>query len=321
MPRPNSKNYVISSEKDIPEKYRKEVLEQLDVNENTDNIETSLIIPGKRGKIIIDENSLSNFFSNSQEFYFGHGTPRGQEVVSSILEIGLKVKRSAEAGKVTQTLRGLESTTIEFGEGTDFLFYEKQELLNNWQHLNSNNIIIVSIPQEYVLPPLPQHLSFRRDRYEPFYTGSEETGYYLRPEFIRGFYNSNTHSITLNENFYQNLTEEQKLKLFKEVKKQYIKSYAECSMINPEEIKESLPLNEIELEQLIIEWYKVQLKELRETKSFQPDMLDAELHEIAGETLMSDFNDTTCFIKEDAQQELEENRDNSEEGWSLDDWE
>jgi len=231
------------------------------------------------------------------------------------------VKRSAEAGEVTQTLRGLESTTIEFGEGTDSLFYERQELLNNWQHLNSDNIIIVSIPQEYVLPPLPQRLSFKRDRYESFYTGSEENGYYLRPEFIRGFYNSNTHSITLNENFYQNLTEEQKSELFKEVKKQYIKSYAECSTISPEEMKEYLPLNETELEQLSIEWYKVQLKELRKTKTFQPDMLDAELHEIAGETLMSDFSDTTCFIRDDAQQELEENRDNSGEGWILDDWE
>ena len=36
---------------------------------------------------------------------------------------------------------------------------------------------------------------------------------------------------------------------------------------------------------------------------------------------MSDFDNATRAIREDAQQELEDDKDNSEEGWSLDDWE
>ena len=82
-----------------------------------------------------------------------------------------------------------------------------------------------------------------------------------------------------------------------------------------------MPLNETEIEQVTIEWYKVQLERLTRDKTFQPDMLDENLQEITSETLMSDFDNATRAIREDAQQELEDDKDNSEEGWSLDDWE
>ena len=35
--------------------------------------------------------------------------------------------------------------------------------------------------------------------HEAFYTGSEEAGYILRPEFIRGVYNSESHSFIEND--------------------------------------------------------------------------------------------------------------------------
>lgn len=143
----------------------------------------------------------------------------------------------------------------------------------------------------------------------------------MRPEFIKGIYNADSHAFTPNDNFYQNLEPEQQKKLFDTIRQQYIRLYAEHSTVSPEAVKKPLPLNETELEQVTIEWYKIQLERLRRDKTFQPDMLDADLHEIAGETLMSDFSDTTRSIRDDAQQELEEDRDNSEEGWSLDDWE
>ena len=143
----------------------------------------------------------------------------------------------------------------------------------------------------------------------------------MRPEFIKGIYNADSHSFTPNDNFYQNLKPEQQKELFDSIRQLYIKSYAEYSVIPPEKVDNPLPLDETELEQATIEWYKVQLERLRRDKTFQPDMLNANLHEIVGETLMSDFENVTRAIRDNAQQELEEDKDNSDEGWLLDDWE
>ena len=258
-------------------------------------------------------------FKSDQDFYFGHGTPGGEEVICSILENGLNTVNPEAIKAYSNTLRGLDSTTIVFGEGTDSLFSEQSALLDNWPHKGSKDVVIVSIPKKYALRKTEVGLEV--DLYEPFYIGSIEKGYKLRPEFIKGIYNADSHAFTPNDNFYKNLEPEQQKKLFDTIKQQYIMLYAEHSKVSPEAVTKPLPLNETELEQVTIEWYKVQLERLRRDKTFQPDMLDAELHEIAGETLMSDFGDTTLSIKDNIQQELEEDRDNSEEGWSLDDWE
>lgn len=311
------KNYVIESENDIPQKYREEVEKSLSSREHTKQTEAAEIISGKRGKVVSEENKIKDMFKSKQDFYFGHGTSGGEETISSILKNGLMTVNPAGVKGYSDTLRGLDSTTIGFGKGTDSLFNEQKNLLDNWPHKGSKNIVIISIPGKYALRNTEVGLA---DLYEPFYTGSTEEGYKLRPEFIKGIYNADFHTFTPNDNFYQNLEPEQQKKLFDTIRQQYIRLYAEHSTVSPEAVKKTLPLNETELEQATIEWYKVQLERLRRDKTFQPDMLDADLHEIAGETLMSDFSDTTRSIRDDAQQELEEERDNSEEGWSLDDW-
>lgn len=312
------KNYVIESEEDIPEEYREEIEKRLSSEEHTKQTETLEIIPGKRGKVVSEESKIEDMFKSEQDFYLGHGTPGGEQVISSILENGLMTVDPEATKSYMDTLRGLDSTTIVLGEGEDSLFSQKKDLLDNWPHKGSKDVVIVSIPRKYALRNTEVGLA---DLYEPFYTGSIEEGYKLRPEFIKGIYNADSHTFTPNDNFYQNLEPEQQKKLFDTIRQQYIRLYAEHSTVSPEAVKKPLPLNETELEQVTIEWYKIQLERLRRDKTFQPDMLDADLHEIAGETLMSDFSDTTRSIRDDAQQELEEDRDNSEEGWSLDDWE
>lgn len=312
------KNYVIESENDIPQKYREEIEKRLSSEEHTEQTETPEIISGKRGKVVSEESKIEDIFKSEQDVYFGHGTSGGEEVISSILENGLMTVNPEAIKAYGNTLRGLDSTTIVFGEGTDSLFNEQKYLLDNWPHKGSKDVVIVSIPRKYALRNTEVGLA---DLYEPFYTGSIEEGYKLRPEFIKGIYNADSHAFTPNDNFYQNLEPEQQKKLFDTIRQQYIRLYAEHSTVSPEAVKKPLSLNETELEQVTIEWYKIQLERLRRDKTFQPDMLDADLHEIAGETLMSDFSDTTRSIRDDAQQELEEDRDNSEEGWSLDDWE
>lgn len=311
------KNYVIESEEDIPEEYREEIEKRLTYEESTKQTETLEIIPGKRGEAISEKSKIEDMFKSEQDFYFGHGTPGGEQVISSILENGLMTVNPEATKSYMDTLRGLDSTTIGFGKGTDSLFDEKKNLLDNWPHKGSKDVVIVSIPQQYALKNTEVRYA---DLYEPFYTGSVEEGYKLRPEFIRGIYNADSHAFTLNDNFYQNLEPEQQKKLFDTIRQQYIRAYAEHAIVPPDADEAHLPLNETELKQVTIEWYKTQLERLRKDRTFQPDMLGVSLHEIAGETTKSDFSETTRSIRDDAQQELEEDRDDSEKGWSLDDW-
>ena len=312
------KDYVIESEDDIPQKYKEEIEKRLNLEYHTEHSELAKIISGKRGKTILEESKIEDIFQSNQDFYLGHGTSGGEEVISSILENGLMTVNPEAIKAYGNTLRGLDSTTIAFGEGTESLFSEQRNLLDNWPHKDSKNVVIVSIPKKYALRNTEVGLA---DLYEPFYIGSIEEGYKLRPEFIKGIYNADSHSFTPNDNFYQNLKPEQQKELFDSIRQKYIELYAEHSIISPETVKKPLPLNETEIEQVTIEWYKVQLERLRRDKTYQPDMLDEDLQEITSETLMSDFDNATRAIREDAQQELEDDKDNSEEGWSLDDWE
>ena len=312
------KDYVIESEDDIPQKYKEEIEKRLNLEYHTEHSEPAKIISGKRGKTILEESKIEDIFQSNHDFYLGHGTSGGEEVISSILENGLMTVNPEAIKAYGNTLRGLDSTTIAFGEGTESLFSEQRNLLDNWPHKDSKNVVIVSIPKKYALRNTEVGLA---DLYEPFYIGSIEEGYKLRPEFIKGIYNADSHAFTPNDNFYQNLKPEQQKELFDSIRQKYIELYAEHSIISPETVKKPLPLNETEIEQVTIEWYKVQLERLRRDKTFQPDMLDEDLQEITSETLMSDFDNATRAIREDAQQELEDDKDNSEEGWSLDDWE
>ena len=313
------KSYVIESEKDIPQKYREEIEKRLSSEDDIEQTKTPEIICGKRGRLVSEESEIEDMFRSKQDFYFGHGTPGGEEVICSILENGLMTVNPEAIKFYCNTLRGLDSTTISLGEGTDFLFSEQKALLDNWPHKGSKDVVIISIPKKYALRVM--EVGGLADLYKAFYTGSKEDGYKLRPEFIKGIYNADSHAFTPNDNFYQKLEPKQQKNLFDKVKQQYIRAYAEYSLVSPEAVEKPLPLNETELEQVTIEWYKIQLERLRKDKTFKPDMLDAELHEIASETQMSDFRDTTLSIKDNAQQELEGDRDNSEGGWLLlDDW-
>lgn len=320
------KGYFIESEKDIPEKYMKKIEENLRSEKEEKQIYSEKTTSGKRGKVISKESEIREIFNNNNELYFGHGTPGGEDVVNSILEIGLKAKDPEIVRMYMDTLRGLSSTTFEWGEGRNAMFDKIKDELDNWPHKESDNIIIVSAPKEYRLSRIAEG-----DPYEAFYIGNEEKGYYVRPEFIKGVYNSNTHSFTLNENFYRNLSEEKQLNLFKEVKQRFIKAYAKYAMCSPEEMKKSLPLNEIELEQASVEWYKVQLERLKMSKIenqeieedeeiFDSDMVWLDLEEFADNAKISDFEETTKMMNNDLQPEKEE-KENTEEGWSVeDDW-
>lgn len=255
---PSWKQFNDISLEDIPEKYRKMIEEDLN---RGDSEKESLeeFVSGGKGGVITGEDELRKYFQGNNEAYFGHGTPEGDEVVSSILKKGLRVDtigRKIKSISGVNSLRGLESTTITLGEGSNTLFHEQKEKLDSWPHKKSDNIIIISLPEKFFLPHIPE-----RDRFEAFYIHSpNDEFYYLRPEFIKGVYNANTQSFTLNENYYQLLSKEQISKLFRDVKLHFIKAYADMGRVSPEEISDRLPLDEKEIEQATYEWYKRELE-------------------------------------------------------------
>ena len=248
----------INSIYDIPEKYRNAVLEK--INQKEDNTLYGQITTGEKGSIESSLEQLNMEFNDSSLLYFGHGTPL-DSTVDSILITGLKVKNPKKIRAYDSHLRGLDSTTIGFTTGSDSLYSNERNLLDNWPHKESKNIIIVALPINYLFSPI-QTRNYNTDLYEQFYIGSEEEGYILRPEFIKGVYDARTHSFTPNKNFYKNLPDDAKERLFNELDDNYIQAYSDKIPVSPDEFGEQLPINSSKIDKLYIEWYTAQLRKL-----------------------------------------------------------
>lgn len=313
------KNHEIDSEEDIPAEYREEIEQKLSSESKEKRLEATQLTRGVNGAILSDESEIKKAFSDSSVYYFGHGTTGDETVLKSILQNGLKTVNPEEIRAYSNTLRGLDSTTVFLGSGNNQLFEQEKENLNNWPHKDSKNIVIISLPKEYVLRIT--EIGTLADQYKPFYIGSEKQGFNLRPEFIKGIYNAETHSFTENANFYQSLDEATQRRMFEDIKVAYMKSYAEVSNVNPRETSEPLPFNEQEMEKITIEWYKEQLKKFREDRTFDEQALDEELHDMANEMTKTEFENSTRSVKDFVRDSREDEfyKDNDE--WEVsDDW-
>ena len=294
MPRIDDLNSgcYIKSEEEIPEEYRNQLTTE------SEEIVSTPIISGEKGNVI-EEDEIADMFSDTQTEYLGHGTIGGEEIINLILQTGLKVKNPEAIRGYDSHLRGVDSTTSELGNGKTDLFSEIKEKLENWPHNDAKDIIIISIPKEYIVSQNSAILG--TDRYEAICIGSEEQGYRLRPEFIKGIYNANTHSFTLNENFYKNLPQETKQQLLESVKQKYIQLYANRSILSPKE-DEYMALEGEDLEKLTLEWYKVQFSKLKE-KQARRQQFDDELFEICKDTTVTEFNGISEILRGEDQQE------------------
>lgn len=310
------KNYEIKSEEDIPAEYRAEIEKKLSNEPEELQLVASEQTSGKRGLVVSSTEDIRKEFSDESVYYFGHGTSGDETVLTSILETGLRTVNPDAIRAYGNTLRGLDSTTVVFGSGTDQLFEDEKGKLDNWPHNGSQNIVIVSLPKDYVLSIM--NIGTFADSYKPFYVGSEDQGFSLRPEFIKGIYNAETQSFTENANFYQSLDEETQKKLFEDIKRSYIQAYAEVSNVNPRETREPLPLNEQEMEAICKEWYKEQLRKLRADRTFDEQDLDAGLHDMTYGMTKSEFEDATRSIKDSARDDREDDLDKDDDGWEVD---
>ena len=310
------KNYEINSEEDIPIEYRAEIEKKLNNEPEELQLVASVQTAGKRGLVVSSTKDIGKEFSDESVYYFGHGTSGDETVLTSILETGLRTVNPKEIRTYGNTLRGLDSTTVVLGSGNDQLFEEEKGKLDNWPHKGSQNIVIVLLPKDYILSFM--NIGTFADPYKPFYVGSEEQGFSLRPEFIKGIYNAETQSFTENANFYQNLDEEIQKKLFEDIRKSYIQSYAEVSNVNPREANEPLPLNEQEMETICMEWYKEQLKKLRADRTFDDQALDDGLHDMTDGMTKSDFENATRLVKDSAKNDRSDELNKDDDGWEVD---
>ncbi len=162
-------------------------------------------------------------FANIGNLYYGHGIGgRNNKTVESIFKNGLRFSHGT-----------LEHTTMYLGIGSHTLFDESKAMLDNWTHLNSEQIIIVSIPKKYEMHYLDPH--YRHDAYHVEITENEAEqlkvapGKYLRPEFIKGVYDTKMKSLRINDKYYENLSVEEQ-QLMDGVKEQYIKTLKEAKI-------------------------------------------------------------------------------------------
>lgn len=161
-------------------------------------------------------------FANQANQYYAHGIGAYDEnIIKSIFENGLRCSHNE-----------LYWTVLEFGKGSDTLFEENEELLDNWEHKGSKHIMIASLPEVFHLLDVKGTPLFQK-RHAAFYNtiSPEEAsqlgispGLYLKPEFIRGMYDANKKDFIENDRYYENLPEQEQKRVLDEIKQQYIET-------------------------------------------------------------------------------------------------
>lgn len=160
----------------------------------------------------------------NNNYYLAHGTGRGgenEDVVNSILKYGLRCKDES-----------LYFTTCSIGVGSDILYTDENlNNFNNWPHLHSRFIVFVSVPTDYLM--LPDMMGDRCNAYFVRYDINQAnnfniaTGVYVMPEFIAGYFDSKTQEFVDNPNYYENLSNKVKTKLFEKIKINYYNNIVE----------------------------------------------------------------------------------------------
>lgn len=165
---------------------------------------------------------VEDFFKNKDNVYYGHGTGRIGDVEDKILATGLRCKNN---------IPSIFYTSVCLGEGADDLYSKNAERLNNWPHMGSSEIIIASMPKNLTFNAYVLGTFMTEYKESAFcYSVPQENGklnYYLKPEFIRGYYSARTKTFTENDKYYENLPKEEQDQLMQETKQTYIDTVVE----------------------------------------------------------------------------------------------
>lgn len=196
---------------------------------------------------------IKDNFTNESNEYRGHGIGSySEEKIKSIFNNGLRCSHNA-----------LDFTTLPLGQGSETLFEENKPLMDNWQHKNSKQIIIVSVPIKYKILDIMGTGLYKQEHAAFYNTISREeadklqvaTGRYVKPEFVMGMYNAETEQFISNDKYYENLPENEQEIIMDEVKKQYIDTIKEAGYTLEEysEILDSLGWENPLSQEMIVE--------------------------------------------------------------------
>ena len=146
---------------------------------------------------------------------FGHGTGgSNKDVISPIFVEGLRASHTS----IFYTTVGLD---------VDEALTHFKEKLNHWEHLDSENIILIKLPNQY-FNLYGDSMDLDCERTGAFVNQKlDNTGkitYYLDPKFIIGAYNRDTERITLNPNYETKLSAETLLDLEQKFEKTIAKT-------------------------------------------------------------------------------------------------
>lgn len=162
----------------------------------------------------------SEFFNNPNNLYYGHGTGRsGSEnvaIAKSIMDYGLRCSHNQ-----------LYYTSCCLTRGVD-IDQEGMDMLDNWGHMDSKIIMIISLPIDYKI--IDAGPTYGQGDASFYYVPTAEmreknhlltNSFYVRPEFVKGYYNANTKEFVKNPKYYEFLTEKEQQALFDKVKQAY----------------------------------------------------------------------------------------------------
>ena len=220
-------NIDYSARTALAEKYSEQIMNSMmnlkNSNQYSSELMMTMIDKVINGKNLVDQNSavsndkgideLHDVLTEEGYFILGHGTGRTADdsVVDSIFKEGLRTKNNS----LYYTSIGLDTGDIEKLKST----------LNNWQHLDSQNIILMKIPIEYI-NMMGDSADLDGERFGAFYNEKvdEQTGrvtYYLSPKYIIGNYNAQSQTVEINPNYEWKLTKE----TLEEIKAKYLVAY------------------------------------------------------------------------------------------------
>lgn len=141
---------------------------------------------------------LQDVLKETGYFWLGHGTgtlENSDEIVNLIFKNGLRTKDNS----LYYTTIGLDVQSLS----------NLKTRLHNWQHLFSQNIILLRLPIMFI-NCLGNIADLDGERYGAFYNEKKSPEgkivYYLDPKFIVGAYNTQTGKILLNKYFEKNLS-------------------------------------------------------------------------------------------------------------------
>ena len=161
--------------------------------------------------------NLPNIFNEKNNSYFGHGTVGNEDIINSIFNNGLRCSHNQ-----------LYFTSIEFGAGSDVGIENIKSKMDNWPHNDAKKIVIVSLPSEFYLINSGV-LYTKSDNAYAYNISKDEAlklnispGKYIRPEFIKGYYNTDDNIFYENPKYYKKLSEEEQKHIFEQLKQNYL---------------------------------------------------------------------------------------------------